>query len=109
MTSSSAAPIASTAVDLTYPDGRRVSGCIWIGMPYTVDELQANCSCGIDGLDEQLRPISGNDTLQALLPATRLLAMRLTDFVEKGGRVVYSGTDDEVDLEAYFGTLLRPW
>lgn len=42
-------PIASTTIALIHPDGRRVPGSIWIGQPYTVDELEAKCPCGIDG------------------------------------------------------------
>lgn len=59
-----------------------------------------SCPCGIDGTDEHLPDTSGNDTLRALMLAARLLSLRLSDFKDKGARVVYPGTNDEVDLEA---------
>jgi hypothetical protein len=90
------------------PDGRRVDGRIWIGLPERVDEREARCSFGIDGLHERLQPVSGNDTLQALLLAVRLGATLLQHFREEGGRIVRPGDDRSVDLEPYFGTLVRP-
>lgn len=97
-------PIASTAIDLVHADGRRVRGRIWIGNPYQVDEHEAKCPCGIDGLDGRLADISGSDTLQALMLAARLLANRLSDFNEKGGRIVHPGSDEAFDLEPVFGS-----
>jgi len=90
------------------PDGRRVDGRIWIGLPERVDEREARCSFGIDGLHERLQPVSGNDTLQALLLAVRLGATLLQHFRQEGGRIVRPGDDRSVDLEPYFGTLVRP-
>lgn len=67
-------------------------------MPNTVDEHEAKCPCGLDGLDDHLPDISGSDTLQALMLAARLLANRLIDFKEKGGRIVHPGRDEPVGL-----------
>ena len=85
-------------------DGRMVPGRIWIGRPEIVDDVEARCSVGLDGLHERLHPISGTDTLQALLLAVRLLGKLLCDFEQKGGRVLLAD-GAPVDLRAYFGSL----
>lgn len=97
--------IAKLAVVYVHPDGRRVPGCIWIGRPEQVEDVEARCPVGLDGLDAAAHRIAGGDTLQALLLAIRFLANRLEAFEAEGGRVE-DPTGDAVELEAYFGKLL---
>jgi hypothetical protein len=100
--------LAELTVSFVHPDGRRVPGRIWIGQPSQLDEVEAQCPVRLDGLHEKLVPVAGNDTLQAMLLAVRLLASLLGDFQERGGRVLTRDTGEPLDLESYFGALLRP-
>lgn len=99
--------IADLNVLFLHPDGRCVAGCIWVGQPRKVDELEARCPVGLDGLHENLAEVAGNDTLQAMLLGVRLLANLLGEFQQRGGRVLDPQTDEPIDLEPYLGTLLR--
>lgn len=98
--------ISELSVSFVHPDGRKVAGRIWIGRPEVVDDLESRCPVGLDGLHERLGPISGNDTLQALLLAVRFVASLLRDFQELGGKVLLVENDEPVDLRAYFGSLI---
>jgi hypothetical protein len=99
--------VSELSVAFVHPDGRKVAGRIWIGQPEVVDDVESRCPVGLDGLHERLPPISGGDTLQALLLAVRLVGSLLRDFHESGGQVFHSETDDAVDLGAYFGSLVE--
>jgi hypothetical protein len=99
--------ISELSVSFVHPDGRKVAGRIWIGRPEVVDEVESRCPVGLDGLWDRLPPISGCDTLQALLLAVRLVGSLLRDFHESGGQVLHSENDEPVDLGAYFGSLVE--
>ena len=101
--------IAELPVVFLHPNGRRADGRIAVGLPFVVDERQASCPVALDGMDTLRMPISGGEPLQALLLAVRFLGARLHDFKTKGGRVLHRGDDEcEVELDAFFGPLLRP-
>jgi hypothetical protein len=99
--------IASTNLDFLHPDGRRVPGRLWVGHPRQVDDQEAQCPVGIEGLHPNLSRVRGLDTLQALLLATQLLAKLITAFQEDGGRIVHPDTDDPFELEPFFGRLVK--
>ena len=84
--------ISELSVSFVHADGRKVAGQIWIGRPEVVDEVESRCPVGLDGLWDRLPPISGCDTLQALLLAVRLVGSLLRDFHESGGQVLHSET-----------------
>jgi hypothetical protein len=98
--------ISELRVFFVHPDGSKVLGRIWIGRPQVIDDLESRCPVGLDGLHERLHPISGTDTLQALLLAIRLVASLLRDFQERGGNVLLVEEGAPVDLGAYFGALV---
>lgn len=98
--------IAKVAVVYVYPDGRRVPGNIWVGTPEQVDDVEARCLVGADGLESVSHRIAGGDTLQALLLALRFMAARLAAFEEGGGSIEYP-TGEVVELGAYFGNLVK--
>jgi hypothetical protein len=75
--------------------------------PSQIDEREAQCVLRLEGLHDLGRPISGSDTLQALLLALRLAAKLLAAFEEDGGSVLHP-TGEPFDLEPYFGGLLPP-
>jgi uncharacterized protein YndB with AHSA1/START domain len=97
--------IAERDVVFVAPDGTRTRGRIAVGRPRQISEGEARCPIALDGL-ERLRPISGNDSLQALLLAIRFLGMRLHDHLARGHRVVEPDDDEDVGLDNYFGALL---
>lgn len=85
-----------------HPDGRRASGRIAVGQPYTLDGGEAECPIEIGGLHERLHPIIGDGTLQALLLGVRFAGSRLNDFVSRGGRVVDPEDGSDIDLTVLF-------
>jgi hypothetical protein len=97
--------IAERAVVFVHPDGRRRDGRIAVGLPYMVSEAQARCPLILEGLETFPPQIAGSSTLQAMLLAARLAALRLHDFRARGGRIEYPGEEGggEVDLDALFG------
>lgn len=78
-----------------------------VGVPYLSDG-QWRCPVGLQGIDDRLPDIAGEDSMQALCLALRFLHARLNAFRSTGGRLFYDvGGPDEPEsdfpLEAYFG------
>jgi hypothetical protein len=113
--------IAEQEVTFVHPGGKRIDGVIGIGMPFP-GPPNASCTYSLEGLyapGEAARPISGEDTLQALLLTVRFMGNQLQQFLSQGGRVVFrsegpiesdatadDGGDIDFPLEMYFGPLL---
>jgi len=97
--------IAERAVVFVHRDGRRSEGRIAVGQPYMVSEVEARCPLVLQGLETFPPQIAGDSTLQAMLLAVRLAALRLHDFCGKGGRIEYPAEEGggDVDLEGLFG------
>jgi hypothetical protein len=99
-------------VVLVFPSGNRVPSHISVGQPVTLndqdpaDNYESYCAVEIQGL-QPLTRISGGGSLQALLLGLSFLGMRLHDFGARGGRVVHSDEDSDVELKSIFGTFLR--
>jgi hypothetical protein len=98
--------IAEEEVIFVSADGRRRHGRLGLGLPVKVDPAEARCLTMLDGLDPAPIGISGASTLQALLLGVRFLGFRLQDFLSKGGRVLDSTAETDVELEALFGPML---
>ncbi len=88
-----------------HPDGRRCDGRIAVGLPYMVSDVQARCPLVLEGLETFPPQIAGDSTLQAMLLAIRLAAVRLHDFRARGGRIEYPSEEGggDVDLDALYG------
>ena len=97
--------IAELDVVLILPDGTRTAGAIRIGRPTAASDSEAHCKVELPGLYDDLRPIIGSDTLQALLLAVRFVAQVLAQFIDDGGQVL-AADGSPVPLDAYFGALL---
>jgi len=97
--------IAEHAVVFVHPDGRRCDGRIAVGLPYMVSDVQARCPLVLEGLETFPPQIAGDSTLQAMLLAIRLAAVRLHDFRARGGRIEYPSEEGggDVDLDALYG------
>jgi hypothetical protein len=105
-------PIAELKLSGVQADGRIVSITASVGQPYQT-EGHWRCPVRLVGIDDHLADIAGEDSLQALCLALRLLGQHLADFLAKGGRLFVEGgglddPDTELPLEAYFGTLGGP-
>lgn len=102
--------IADEPVVFLYSDGRRVPGRIALGYPLPVaGPYRASCDTLLDGIDDGRGVMLEADTpFHALQLAMSSLATRLSTFLANGGRVLTPEGDGEVNLEAFFGPLLRP-
>jgi hypothetical protein len=104
--------IAEEPVVFVHPNGSRREGRIAFGMPYQAEGGETRCPVALDGMDSRGPDIAGESSLQALLLAIRFAAQRISDFRERGGRIVYPATVDDPEpdadfaIEAYFGGLL---
>jgi len=101
--------IAELAVVFQHPDGTRNPGRIALAAPTPWKE-HFECRISLSGM-ERSPSIQGNDSLQALLLASGFLSMRLHDFLDRGGRVLFPPTEErhdvDVPLESYFGSYLK--
>jgi len=97
---------AVARVDLvaTLPGGERRPVSAWIGAPAREPTGEWSCPAGLDGLHDDLAPMRGEDSFQAICLALRLCATLLRAHLEEGGRLEDPG-GGEFPLEAYFG----PW
>lgn len=98
--------IASLELVALHRDGRRVPVAFRLGAPEQAPTGEWRCSLRLDGLADDLAPVSGDDSVQALCLALMFAARLLRRFVASGGRLLdpLSG-DDGWPLDAYFGWL----
>ena len=70
-------------------DGSEVTVIAKVGTPYQPDGQEYRCPVEIVGFDGRYPDIAGDSSLQVLSLAIRLLATRLGDLLQEGGRLVY--------------------
>ena len=99
--------IAEESVVFVYPDGRRITGRIAVGLPARVSDVEAHCLIALDGIDHKAVPVMGGSPLQALVLGLQIIGSRLYDFRAHGGRVLYPTGESDM-LDGLFGSLLRP-
>jgi hypothetical protein len=101
--------IANESVIFQHADGRRVPGRIAVGCPMDGnDQHKPYCNASLTGLEDRHAWHEDGDTpLQALRLAMSSLGDKLHSFLAGGGRVLTPAGDGDVDLESYFGPLLR--
>lgn len=80
-------------------DGSRSKIKISMGTPYPSDDF-FKCPIGIEGIhfDHSFPDMVGVDALQSIHLASLFAKRMLEDFVEHGGRLYYSGSEDEYEL-----------
>lgn len=96
-------PIASLHLTELTPSGEHKPIHIQVWCPYDADGAWA-CSVFMDGLDSKPRTIYGEDSLQALCLALRMIRSELEGVLERGGRLIDSEAS-EFPIQAYFGKL----
>jgi hypothetical protein len=85
--------------DLVKPSGEKTRFTVSYGPVYQRDQLFF-CPVRFAGWANPPPDIQGDDSLDALLQAVRLVHAILRDFREHGGRVLYAGIDADYLLES---------
>src|SRR5450631_3811551 len=91
-------PIAERTFDLLMPSNERVRFTATFGPIYKFEESY-RCPIRFEGWGDPAPDIFGYDSLQAFLLAVTLLNLMLRRLIERGGRVLYPDTNDDVPLE----------
>jgi hypothetical protein len=91
---------AERSIDLLKPSGERVSFRIEFG-PITPEGPDFCCRVRFHGWAESPMDIRGRDSLEAFLQAVGLVHGILHEFVQRGGRVLLPGTNNDYGLEHF--------
>ena len=94
-------PIATTQFDALLPSGERRRVTLSLGRPYQTATGEWRCPMALDGLQDRLPDAAGEDAIQSLCLALRLLMSQLEAFVSRGGRIVHADGTDDVPLATY--------
>jgi hypothetical protein len=99
-------PIASLKIIHVAADGRRIPVDVEVGQPrHNPDGGEWFCPVLVAGIDDKIRNIRGEDSLQALCLALRSIRSLLESVIEWGGRIVHPEDGEDFPLEAYFGPI----
>ena len=90
-------PFADRSVDLLKSSGERVAFRVEFG-PILPKGRDFCCRVRFHGWVESPPNIRGRDSLEAFLQAVGLVHGILDDFVRRGGRVLWPGTNNDYDL-----------
>ncbi|HEU5210594.1 MAG TPA: hypothetical protein VFU06_14470 [Longimicrobiales bacterium] len=99
--------VASADFVLVRPDGTRSPVHVGIAAPEPAGAGEWSCGVSLAGLYEELPPVSGTDSLQALGLAWRLAGLLLASVEAAGGHLEFDN-GEVVPLSAYFDDPLRP-
>jgi len=88
---------AERSLDLLKPSGERVAFRVGFG-PVLLAGRDFCCRVRFNGWVQAPPDVRGRDSLEALLPAVGLVHGMLDDFVRRGGRVLWPGTNNDYDL-----------
>jgi hypothetical protein len=91
--------IASDELIWLKADGSEVIVTARVGTPYPTTGTEYRCAVELEGFDGRYPDIAGEGSLQALCLAMRLLARRLQDLLQAGGRLVHRD-DRSVDWDS---------
>lgn len=87
------------------PSGRRSPVRVQVGRPRRFERGGWACPVLITTIDERVRDIYGEDSMQALCLAVRFVHRMLHSVVERGCRLVDPQEGSDFPLEAYFGNV----
>jgi hypothetical protein len=98
-------PVAILHLVEVWPNGQRVPAQVQIGKPFRDDKGSWACPILITTVDEKIRHIHGEDSMQALCLAVQFGHRMLQQVVDRGGRLLCTGEradDADFPLNAYF-------
>jgi hypothetical protein len=96
--------VASASFVGESPRGNRFEIGLQVHAPRNVADNEWECVVELRGLYEDVMPVRGEDSLQALCLALGLAGKLLRGFVGEGGKIHFAdGMKSEVPLDAYFG------
>ena len=96
--------VASRTLVAVHPDKGELPVRIEIGMPYEFGPEEWACPVALHGLYDNLRDQHGADSFQSLMLAQNLAKMLLSDFIEKGGRLLDAPGGAAVSVERLFAS-----
>lgn len=91
--------IAERVVDAKDRNGAPVKIRFGVEAPREIDDVSWGCRLLMEGVGSRIdHRVVGSDAWQALTLAIRLVGQMLTYFVEDGGCLYWSGTDDPMAI-----------
>ena len=96
------AAVANLKLIEVSPSGTRTQIYVEIGCPGPDGRGAWSCTVRVDGLDSKPREIYGEDSLQALCLALRLVRTHLEGALERGSRLVHADDESVFSLDNYF-------
>lgn len=100
--------IAESRIRCLPPKGKPFTIHVQIGQPVKVDKAVWACPVDMKPLYKRLGPICGEDSLQSICLALRLIKDLLRDAQKKGNQLRIPRTKHAFPLEAYFGEQKPP-
>ena len=94
--------MATTEIVWVRANGDRTTLVAGVGVPFKADRCW-HCPVVLHGLHEILPAMVGEDSLQSLCLALKLIQARLKNLLDDGDRLIFPGSDDDFPIHAYFG------
>lgn len=101
--------IACTRVRFRFPSSVERAVTIEVSAPFCAEGLGWRCELDLRGLEDEATAMLGDDSLGALSAALLYLRMRIEHYRGNGVRVLYSQSDEDFLLDAYFPPRLVGW
>ena len=106
-------PIATVELKAMRSTGETFPVKIELGKPYVKPNKEPyadywSCPVAVDGLEEKLRDVDGDDSFQALTLAQYVIQMHLYFFIDAGGKFFYPGTEDLYAMAHNFPRMTLP-
>jgi hypothetical protein len=96
-----APPIAKIDLVRVRPSGERITLTVEIGQPYQSPEGVWQTPVALHGLDGRLSDICGEDSLQSLCVAVKMVHLRLASIIDAGDRL-QDAEGGAFPFDAYF-------
>ena len=99
-------PVATLQLIEVWPNGRRVPAQVQIGKPFRETDGSWACPILVTTVNEKIRHIRGEDSMQALCLGVQFAGQMLQLVVDRGGRLLCAGEgadDGDFPINAFFG------
>ena len=95
-------PIVTLNVVEVAADGSRIPIRVELDQPRPHERGGWACKVSVDGYDSFSHDVAGEDSLQALCLALRMVRFHLGRPLSRGSRLVYPDASGDLPLQAYF-------